>query len=127
MGSVSNQQFAGCWAKAAEKAPEEAPVDVARAAEEPQLLPGAGICKWFNVGMGFGFLSVTARAGVALCPPVDVFEYQSKLHMEGFRSLNEGYAVEFTLKKSAKSLESIRVTGPGGAFSFVDFFLICHA
>lgn len=41
---------------------------------------------------------------------------QSKLHMEGFRSLKEGEAVEFTFKKSAKGLESIRVTGPGGVF-----------
>ncbi|XP_008835038.1 protein lin-28 homolog A [Nannospalax galili] len=116
MGSVSNQQFAGGCAKAAEKAPEEAPVDAARAADEPQLLHGAGICKWFNVRMGFGFLSMTARAGVALDPPVDVFVHQSKLHMEGFRSLKEGEAVEFTFKKSAKGLESIRVTGPGGVF-----------
>lgn len=36
--------------------------------------------------------------------------------MEGFRSLKEGEAVEFTFKKSAKGLESIRVTGPGGVF-----------
>uniref|UniRef100_A0A2K5DRV6 CSD domain-containing protein n=1 Tax=Aotus nancymaae TaxID=37293 RepID=A0A2K5DRV6_AOTNA len=116
MGSVSNQQFAGGCAKAAEEAPEEAPEDAARAADEPQLLHGAGICKWFNVRMGFGFLSMTARAGVALDPPVDVFVHQSKLHMEGFRSLKEGEAVEFTFKKSAKGLESIRVTGPGGVF-----------
>ncbi|TKC34858.1 hypothetical protein EI555_016455, partial [Monodon monoceros] len=49
--------------------PEEAQEDAARAAEEPQLLHGAGICKWFNVRMGFGFLSMTARAGVTLDPP----------------------------------------------------------
>lgn len=40
---------------------------------------------------------------------------QSKLHMEGFRSLKEGEAVEFTFKKSSKGLESLRVTGPAGA------------
>ena len=112
MGSVSNRQFAGGCTKALEKMPE----DEARAAEEPQLGHGAGICTWFNVHMGFGFLSMTARAGVALDPPVDVFVHQSKLHMEGFRSLKEGEAVEFTFKKSAKGLESIRVTGPGGVF-----------
>ncbi|KPP63521.1 protein lin-28B-like [Scleropages formosus] len=38
----------------------------------------------------------------------------SKLFMEGFRSLKEGEPVEFTFKKSAKGLESLRVTGPGG-------------
>ncbi|KAB0378569.1 hypothetical protein FD755_010147 [Muntiacus reevesi] len=58
-----------------------------RAAEEPPLMHGAGICKWSNVRLGLGFLSMTAGAG-------------SKLHMEGFRSLKEGEAVEFTLKKS---------------------------
>ncbi|KAK2116724.1 Protein lin-28 A [Saguinus oedipus] len=103
MGSVSNLQLAGGCAKAAEEAPEEAPEDTARAADEPQLLHGAGICKWFNVHMGFGFLSMTARAGVALNPPVDVFVHQSKLHMEGFQCLKEGEAVEFTFKKSAKA------------------------
>ena len=49
---------------------------------------------------------MTARAGVALDPPVDVFVHQSKLYIDGFRSLKEGEAVEFTLK-SSKGLESI--------------------
>jgi len=59
---------------------------------------------------------MTARTGVALDPPVDVFVHQSKLYMEGFWSLKWGEAVEFTFKKSTKGLESIRVTGPGGVF-----------
>uniref|UniRef100_A0A3B3DXK6 Lin-28 homolog Aa n=1 Tax=Oryzias melastigma TaxID=30732 RepID=A0A3B3DXK6_ORYME len=77
---------------------------------------GVGVCKWFNVRMGFGFLSMTKREGVPLDEPVDVFVHQSKLHMEGFRSLKEGEAVEFTYKKSSKGLESQRVTGPGGIY-----------
>ncbi|XP_069752236.1 protein lin-28 homolog B-like isoform X2 [Narcine bancroftii] len=64
--------------------------------------------------MGFGFLSMTGRDGTPLESPIDVFVHQSKLHMEGFRSLKEGEPVEFTFKKSSKGLESIRVTGPGG-------------
>lgn len=40
--------------------------------------------------------------------------FQSKLHMDGFRSLKEGEEVEFTFKKSSKGLESQKVTGPGG-------------
>jgi protein lin-28 len=43
------------------------------------------------------------------------YSLQSKLFMEGFRSLKEGEPVEFTFKKSPKGLESIRVTGPGGS------------
>ncbi|XP_042280205.1 protein lin-28 homolog A isoform X1 [Thunnus maccoyii] len=82
--------------------------------EDSQSFHGLGVCKWFNVRMGFGFLSMTNREGVPLDEPVDVFVHQSKLHMEGFRSLKEGEAVEFTFKKSSKGLESQRVTGPGG-------------
>ncbi|XP_023845016.1 protein lin-28 homolog A-like isoform X2 [Salvelinus sp. IW2-2015] len=82
--------------------------------EDSESFHGVGVCKWFNVRMGFGFLSMTNREGVPLESPVDVFVHQSKLHMEGFRSLKEGEAVEFTFKKSAKGLESQRVTGPEG-------------
>uniref|UniRef100_A0A2K5CM32 Lin-28A-like second zinc knuckle domain-containing protein n=1 Tax=Aotus nancymaae TaxID=37293 RepID=A0A2K5CM32_AOTNA len=87
MGFMSNQQFAG----GCTKTPKEAPED------EPLPLHGAGICKWFNVHMWFGFLTMTACAGTpqwtSLCEPL-----------------------EFTFKKSAKDLESIRVTRPGGVF-----------
>ncbi|ERE86254.1 putative protein lin-28-like protein [Cricetulus griseus] len=83
--------------------------------EESQVLHGTGHCKWFNVRMGFGFISMINREGDPLDIPVDVFVHQSKLFMEGFRSLKEGEPVEFTFKKSPKGLESIRVTGPGGS------------
>ncbi|KAJ8411457.1 hypothetical protein AAFF_G00162650 [Aldrovandia affinis] len=80
----------------------------------PQVQYGAGHCKWFNVRMGFGFISMTSRGGSPVDPALDVFVHQSKLFMEGFRSLKEGELVEFTFKKSSKGLESLRVTGPGG-------------
>uniref|UniRef100_A0A4W4FTP3 Protein lin-28 homolog A n=1 Tax=Electrophorus electricus TaxID=8005 RepID=A0A4W4FTP3_ELEEL len=90
---------------------EEAP----SSEEETGFFYGTGVCKWFNVRMGFGFLSMTNREGTPLESSVDVFVHQSKLHMDGFRSLKEGEPVEFTFKKSSKGLESLRVTGPGGA------------
>uniref|UniRef100_A0A8C5X0T1 CSD domain-containing protein n=1 Tax=Malurus cyaneus samueli TaxID=2593467 RepID=A0A8C5X0T1_9PASS len=77
---------------------------------------GSGICKWFNVHMGFGFLSMIAKGSVALLSPLDVFVHQRKLHMEGFCSLKEGEAVEFIFKESSNGLESIQVTGPRGIF-----------
>ncbi|KAI3358943.1 hypothetical protein L3Q82_014747, partial [Scortum barcoo] len=84
--------------------------------EDPAVLSrGRGVCKWFNMRMGFGFLSMSCRDGAALDQPLDVFVHQSKLHMDGFRSLREGEAVEFTFKKSSKGLESVWVTGPNGA------------
>ncbi|XP_071369214.1 protein lin-28 homolog A-like [Centroberyx affinis] len=101
MGSVSTQTFTGGCAQGE--------------GEAAALSAGSGVCKWFNVRMGFGFLSMTSRDGTPLDQPVDVFVHQSKLHMEGFRSLKEGEAVEFTFKKSSKGLESLRVTGPNGA------------
>lgn len=58
----------GCT-KAAEKAPEEAPEDTPRAVDKLLLLQGACISEWCNVGMGFGFLSLTAHAGVTINPP----------------------------------------------------------
>ncbi|XP_036104966.1 protein lin-28 homolog B isoform X2 [Molossus molossus] len=111
MGSVLNQQYASGASKGGEepgKLPEQAE-------EESQVLHGTGHCKWFNVRMGFGFISMINREGSPLDIPVDVFVHQSKLFMEGFRSLKEGEPVEFTFKKSSKGLESIRVTGPGGS------------
>ncbi|TDH04465.1 hypothetical protein EPR50_G00152910 [Perca flavescens] len=83
--------------------------------QDAALSRGSGRCKWFNMRLGFGFLSMSSRDGAALEPPLDVFVHQSKLHMEGFRSLREGEAVEFTFKKSSKGLDSVRVTGPNGA------------
>ncbi|XP_058469701.1 protein lin-28 homolog B isoform X2 [Solea solea] len=93
--------------------------DPAKSAEQEdrtraQILSGTGFCKWFNVRMGFGFISMTSSEGSPVDSPLDVFVHQSKLVMEGFRSLKEGEQVEFTYKKSSKGLESLRVTGPCG-------------
>ncbi|KAL6488733.1 hypothetical protein MHYP_G00024740 [Metynnis hypsauchen] len=107
MGSISHQDFQGGCAKTEEEEGQSTE-------EDSQSYHGVGICKWFNVRMGFGFLSMNTREGEPLDAPVDVFVHQSKLHMEGFRSLKEGEAVEFIFKKSSKGLESVRVTGPGG-------------
>ncbi|XP_063078264.1 protein lin-28 homolog B [Engraulis encrasicolus] len=79
-----------------------------------QVLTGSGHCKWFNVRMGFGFISMTSNEEGAVDPPMDVFVHQSKLVMEGFRSLREGEAVEFSFQRSSKGLEALRVTGPRG-------------
>ncbi|XP_051991275.1 protein lin-28 homolog A-like [Xyrauchen texanus] len=101
MGSAYEQYYTGGCVKTEEE-------------EDAGLFHGSGVCKWFNVRMGFGFLSMTHQEGICLESPVDVFVHQSKLYMEGFRCLKEGEAVEFTCKRSSKGLESLRVTGPGG-------------
>lgn len=61
---------------------EEPAGDSPKAENESQPLHGSGICKWFNVRMGFGFLSMTAKGGATLDSPVDVFVHQvrSRIH-----------------------------------------------
>ncbi|XP_075122503.1 protein lin-28 homolog A [Leptodactylus fuscus] len=109
MGPVSNKELTGGLSKpVSDDSNPHQP-------EESKVLHGSGTCKWFNLRMGFGFLTMTKKEGIDLDFPVDVFVHQSKLHMEGFRNLKEGESVEFTFKKSSKGLESIRVTGPDGA------------
>lgn len=52
--------------------------------KELQCSYGEGVCKWFNVRMGFGFLSMRNREGLPLDEPVDVF-----VHQVGYHSLKQ--------------------------------------
>lgn len=45
-------------------------------ARPQQALSGSGFCKWFNVRMGFGFISMTSSGGSPVEPPLDVFVHQ---------------------------------------------------
>lgn len=66
-----------------------------------------GICKWFNVAKGWGF--ITPEDGGQ-----DVFVHQSVIKMSGFRSLGDDEPVEFECKASGKGLEATLVSGPSG-------------
>ncbi|MCL4271595.1 MAG: cold-shock protein [Anaerolineales bacterium] len=61
-----------------------------------------GTVKWFNGDKGFGFIE---REGGA-----DVFVHFSAIQADGFRSLNEGQKVEFTVEKGPKGLQAANVT-----------------
>jgi len=61
-----------------------------------------GIVKWFNAGKGFGFIQ--SQTGE------DVFVHFSAIQSEGYRSLNEGQAVEFEVTKGPKGLQAENVT-----------------
>ncbi|KAL0165859.1 hypothetical protein M9458_037703, partial [Cirrhinus mrigala] len=50
--------------------------EAASSEEDSISFRGSGVCKWFNVRMGFGFLSMTHREGICLDSPVDVFVHQ---------------------------------------------------
>uniref|UniRef100_A0A915EBR4 CSD domain-containing protein n=1 Tax=Ditylenchus dipsaci TaxID=166011 RepID=A0A915EBR4_9BILA len=72
-----------------------------------------GVCKWFNVSKGFGF--VLPDHEQAKEHEDDVFLHQSALQMPGFRSLGEGEAIQFTVKIGKRGLEADEVTGIDGA------------
>ena len=60
-----------------------------------------GTVKWFNNQKGYGF--ITAEDGK------DVFVHFSGLHMEGFKTLEEGAAVEFDITDGAKGPQAVNV------------------
>jgi len=61
-----------------------------------------GTVKWFNGDKGFGFI---AREGGA-----DVFVHFSAIQGDGFRNLQEGQKVEFTVEKGPKGPQATNVT-----------------
>jgi cold shock protein len=61
-----------------------------------------GTVKWFNGAKGFGFI---AREGGE-----DVFVHFSAIQGEGYRNLEEGERVEFTVQKGPKGLQAANVT-----------------
>jgi CspA family cold shock protein len=60
-----------------------------------------GTVKWFNDAKGFGFISRPNGQ--------DVFVHFSAIQSNGFRSLQEGQAVEFNVTKGAKGLQAENV------------------
>ena len=61
-----------------------------------------GTVKWFNATKGYGFLSQEGGE--------DVFVHHSAIQMEGYRTLQEGQAVEFTVERGPKGLQASNVT-----------------
>ena len=61
-----------------------------------------GTVKWFNGDKGFGFI---AREGGA-----DVFVHFSAIQGDGYRNLQEGQKVEFTVEKGPKGPQASNVT-----------------
>jgi len=60
-----------------------------------------GTVKWFNDAKGFGFIS--RQSGE------DVFVHFSAIQANGFRSLQEGQAVQFNVVKGPKGLQAENV------------------
>jgi CspA family cold shock protein len=60
-----------------------------------------GTVKWFNAAKGYGFI---AREGGK-----DVFVHFSAVQMDGYKALNEGEQVEFSIEDSPKGPQAVNV------------------
>lgn len=58
-----------------------------------------GTVKWFNNAKGFGFITGEQYDG-------DIFVHFRSIQGDGYRSLNEGDTVEFTLVEGPKGLQA---------------------
>ncbi len=61
-----------------------------------------GTVKWFNGGKGYGFIE---REGGE-----DVFVHYSAIQSDGYRNLEEGQRVEFTVEQGPKGPQASNVT-----------------
>ena len=61
----------------------------------------SGTVKWFNAGKGYGFISPDEGD--------DVFVHYTALQADGYRTLNEGQRVEFTIERGPKGLQASNV------------------
>jgi len=65
----------------------------------------SGTVKWFNAEKGYGFIAQSSGE--------DVFVHHSAIQMNGYRTLEEGQAVEFELKEGPKGLQAVDVRAAG--------------
>ena len=62
-----------------------------------------GTVKWFNGDKGYGFIAPDDGGD-------DVFVHFSEIQASGFRSLDEGQKVEYTVAQGAKGPQATGVT-----------------
>lgn len=61
-----------------------------------------GTVKWFNNEKGYGFIEFTEKE--------DIFVHYSAINQNGYKSLNEGDCVEFTLLETSKGYQALNVS-----------------
>ncbi|HEK6707153.1 cold shock protein CspA [Staphylococcus aureus] len=63
-----------------------------------------GTVKWFNAEKGFGFIEVEGEN--------DVFVHFSAINQDGYKSLEEGQAVEFEVVEGDRGPQAANVVKP---------------
>ena len=61
-----------------------------------------GTVKWFNNAKGFGFITLEDNDN-------DIFVHFRSIQGEGYKTLNQGQEVEFTLTEGPKGLQAEEV------------------
>ncbi len=61
-----------------------------------------GTVKWFNAAKGYGFIARSTGE--------DVFVHFRSIKGDGYKSLNDGDTVEFTVEKGPKGLQAADVS-----------------
>lgn len=74
-----------------------------------------GSVKWFSNKKGYGFVTPAEGSSVT----EDVFVHQSSIFCEGYRTLDEGWEVEFEIGHDDDGkVKAVSVTAPGGGPCF---------
>jgi len=60
-----------------------------------------GVVKWFNESKGYGFIQKDSGG--------DVFVHHTGIDAEGFKTLQEGERVEFSIEKTDKGPRAVSV------------------
>jgi len=60
-----------------------------------------GTVKWFNETKGYGFIEQEGGT--------DVFVHYTAIRMDGYRTLKEGQAVQYTVMETTKGLQAAEV------------------
>jgi CspA family cold shock protein len=76
-------------------------VDTSKTTEERDTSMTVGTVKWFNADKGYGFIAPESGE--------DVFVHFSAIQSAGYRSLEEGQAVEFEVTSGPKGPQAANV------------------
>jgi cold shock protein len=71
-----------------------------------EIYMAQGTVKWFDAGKGYGFIAIDGGGE-------DVFVHYSSIETKGFKTLEEGQAVEFDVTQGQKGqqAENVHVIG----------------